>query len=181
MKNAANKITLLRIILVPFFMLFMYLKWTYIALFVYIIACVSDFFDGMVARRCDQVSNFGRFMDPLADKILTLSAMCLFVEYGLMPAWVVAIVLLREFAVSGLRLIAVERGVIISAAFSGKVKTVTSMIALGILIAINEPWLPFAAIWPYVCSAAILLTTLWSGIEYFVKNYAVLKARTDNK
>ena len=177
MKNAANKITLLRIALIPFFMLFMYLEHIYIALVVYIIACVSDFFDGYVARRCHQISNFGRFMDPLADKMLTLSAMCLFIESGIMPAWVVAIVLLHEFAVSGLRLIAVERGVVISAAFSGKVKTVTSMIALGILIAVNEPWMPLKDYWPCICSAAILLTTFYSGIEYFIKNASVLRHR----
>ena len=117
-------------------------------------------------------------MDPLADKMLTLSAMCLFVESGIMPAWVVAIVLLREFAVSGLRLIAVEKGVVIAAAFSGKVKTVTSMIALGILIAVNEPWMPIKAYWPYICSGAILITTLYSGAEYFIKNHAVLRARS---
>lgn len=175
MNNLANKITVFRIILIPVFLLLFYLDRVYPALAVYIIACVSDFFDGQIARNRNQVTNFGKFMDPLADKLLVLSAMCCFVEAGTMPAWVVIVVLFREFAVSGLRLIAVEQGVIISAAFSGKVKTVTTMIAVGILIVISEPWLPFKTYWPYICSAAILLTTVYSGAEYFIKNAAVLR------
>lgn len=100
----------------------LYLDLPYWALAVYIIACVSDLVDGRIARKYNLVTDFGKFMDPLADKMLVLSAMCYFVEVGLMPGWVVAVVLLREFGVSGLRLLAVEQGIVIAAAWSGKIK-----------------------------------------------------------
>ena len=109
MNTTANKITVLRIILVPVFMVLLYLGQTYWALAVYIIACVSDFVDGKIARKYNQITDFGKFMDPLADKMLVLAAMCYFVEVGLIPGWVVAVVLLREFGVSGLRLLAGHR------------------------------------------------------------------------
>ena len=108
MKTTANKITMFRIALIPVFLILAYTGHLYVALAVYIIACLSDVADGYIARHYNQVSDFGKFMDPLADKMLVLSAMCFFVENGQMPGWCVAIVLFREFAVSGLRLIAVE-------------------------------------------------------------------------
>lgn len=121
--NTPNKITVGRIILVPVFLVLLYLDLPYWALAVYIIACMSDLIDGRIARKYNLVTDFGKFMDPLADKMLVLSAMCYFVEVGLMPGWVVAVVLLREFGVSGLRLLAVEQGIVIAAAWSGKIKT----------------------------------------------------------
>lgn len=175
MNNTANRITLLRIALIPVFLLFMYLDLVYVALTFYIIACVTDYIDGMIARKYDQVTNFGKFMDPLADKLLVLSPMCYFIGTGVMPAWVVIIVLIREFAVSGLRLIAVEQDIVISAAVSAKVKTVVTMVAVGILIAINEPWMPFKSVLPAVCFALILVTTLYSGVQYFINYSSVLK------
>ena len=123
MNTTANKITIMRIILVPVFMVLLYTGYTYWALAVYIIACLSDFIDGKIARKYNQVTNFGKFMDPLADKMLVLTAMCYFVDNNTMPGWVVALVLLREFGVSGLRLLAVEQGTVIAAAWSGKIKT----------------------------------------------------------
>ena len=175
MINTANKITVLRILLIPVFMVLMYLGLTYLALIVYIFACLSDLVDGIIARKCNQVTDFGKFMDPLADKMLVLTAMCFFVEYGLMPAWVVALVLLRELAVSGLRLLAVEQGIVIAAAWSGKVKTAVTMVLLGVLILANKPWFPVPDIIAAICSTLIVLTTLYSGIEYFVKNKGVFK------
>lgn len=175
MNTTANKITVLRIILVPVFMVLMYLGYTYWALAIYIIACLSDFIDGHIARKYNQVTNFGKFMDPLADKMLVLTAMCYFVDNDTMPGWVVALVLLREFAVSGLRLLAVEQGTVIAAAWSGKIKTFVTMVALGILIIVAEPWVPFKDIIPPVCSALIVISTLYSGAEYFIKNAAVFK------
>lgn len=175
MNTAANKITVLRIALVPVFMLLLYLGHVYCALSVYIIACISDFFDGKLARTLNQVTNFGKFIDPLADKILVIAAMCYFVEIGTIPGWVVAIVLLREFAVSGLRLLAVEQGKVIAAAMSGKIKTAVTMVALGVLIVAAEPWVPFKAVIPPLCSALILITTLYSGAEYFIKNFNIFK------
>lgn len=178
MNTTANKITVLRIILVPVFMVLMYLGYTYWALAIYIIACLSDFIDGHIARKYNQVTNFGKFMDPLADKMLVLTAMCYFVDNDTMPGWVVALVLLREFAVSGLRLLAVEQGTVIAAAWSGKIKTFVTMVALGVLIIVAEPWVPFKDIIPPVCSALIVISTLYSGAEYFIKNAAVFKRCT---
>ena len=175
MNTTANKITVMRIILVPVFMLLLYLGCTYWALAVYIIACLSDFVDGRIARKYNQVTDFGKFMDPLADKMLVLAAMCYFVDNGLMAGWVVALVLLREFGVSGLRLLAVEQGTVIAAAWSGKIKTFITMVALGILIIVSEPWVPFKDVIPPVCSALIVISTLYSGAEYFVKNASVFK------
>ena len=178
MNTTANKITVLRIILVPVFMVLMYLGYTYWALTIYIIACLSDFIDGHIARKYNQVTNFGKFMDPLADKMLVLTAMCYFVDNDTMPGWVVALVLLREFGVSGLRLLAVEQGTVIAAAWSGKIKTFVTMVALGVLIIVSEPWVPFKDIIPPVCSALIVISTLYSGAEYFIKNAAVFKRCT---
>ena len=178
MNTTANKITVLRIIIVPVFMVLMYLGYTYWALAIYIIACLSDFIDGHIARKYNQVTNFGKFMDPLADKMLVLTAMCYFVDNDTMPGWVVALVLLREFGVSGLRLLAVEQGTVIAAAWSGKIKTFVTMVALGVLIIVAEPWVPFKDIIPPVCSALIVISTLYSGVEYFIKNAAVFKRCT---
>lgn len=175
MNTTANKITVLRIILVPVFMVLLYLGQTYWALAVYIIACVSDFVDGKIARKYNQITDFGKFMDPLADKMLVLAAMCYFVEVGLIPGWVVAVVLLREFGVSGLRLLAVEQGIVIAAAWSGKIKTGVTMVALGVLILAGQPWFPAPEVIAVVCWLLILITTLYSGIEYFSKNIGVFK------
>ncbi len=175
MNTTANKITVLRIILVPVFMVLLYLGQTYWALAVYIIACISDFVDGKIARKYNQITDFGKFMDPLADKMLVLAAMCYFVEVGLIPGWVVAVVLLREFGVSGLRLLAVEQGIVIAAAWSGKIKTGVTMVALGVLILAGQPWFPAPEVIAVVCWLLILITTLYSGIEYFAKNIGVFK------
>ena len=175
MNTTANKITVLRIILVPIFMVLLYLGQIYWALAVYIIACVSDFVDGKIARKYNQITDFGKFMDPLADKMLVLAAMCYFVEVGLIPGWVVAVVLLREFGVSGLRLLAVEQGIVIAAAWSGKIKTGVTMVALGVLILAGQPWFPAPEVIAVVCWLLILITTLYSGIEYFAKNIGVFK------
>ena len=140
------------------------------ALIVYIIACLSDMADGYIARHYNQITNFGKFMDPLADKVLVLAAMCFFVENGQMPGWAVVIVLFREFAVSGLRLIAVEQQRVIAAAWSGKIKTACTMIGLCAMLAF-----PTLAIVSTVSTWIIVLTTLYSGIEYFYVNRDVFK------
>ena len=121
MHTTASKITMLRMILIPVFLIFLYLGMRYWALAVFIIASASDAVDGYIARHYNQVTNFGKFMDPLADKVLVITAMCYYIEAHQMAAWVVAIVIFREFAVSGLRLIAVEQGRVIAAAKSGKI------------------------------------------------------------
>ena len=168
--NTANKLTMLRVVLIPVFLLLAYSQRMYAAFVVYIIACITDFVDGYVARNYNQTTNFGKFMDPLADKVLVLAAMCYFVEVGWMPGWVVAIVLFREFAVSGMRLIAVEQGRVIAAAWSGKIKTACTMICLSAMMLF---WYIEAV--RIASCALILITTVYSGIEYFWKNKDVFK------
>ena len=170
MNTTANKITMVRIALIPVFLVLAYKDMMLAALAVYIIACVSDFVDGYIARHYNQITAFGKFMDPLADKMLVMSAMCFFVENGQMPGWVVALVLLREFAVSGLRLVAVEQQRVIAAAWSGKIKTACTMVGL-----IAMMIFPTVSLVNIICSALILVTTIYSGIEYFVVNKDVLK------
>ena len=169
MDTLPNRITLARIVMIPLFLLLAYLNLPWWALLVFVLACLSDFADGYLARKYDQVTNFGKFVDPLADKMLVLAAMCYFVERGQLPGWCAALVLFREFAVSGLRLIAVERQRVIAAAWSGKVKTFATMIALGLMLVFGGcAWINV------LCAAVIVLTTLYSGVEYFVKNRDVL-------
>ena len=169
LKTTANKITVLRILLIPVFLVLAYGEHRVAALLVYLIACLSDFADGYIARHYHQITNFGKFMDPLADKMLVLAAMCWFIENGQIPGWVVAVVLFREFAVSGLRLIAVEQNRVIAAAWSGKIKTATTMVALALMMVFPVRWLNV------VCSILILLTTVYSGVEYFLKNRDVFQ------
>jgi len=163
--TTANKITLLRIALIPVFLILAYTDAGIWPVLVFLIASLSDTLDGYIARHYNQVTDFGKFMDPLADKILVLSAMCFFVERGQMPGWAAAAVLFREFAVSGLRLLAVEQGRVIAAGWSGKVKTTVTM--LGIILMLANPE---ATILNRICVLLILITTVYSGAEYFWKN-----------
>ena len=168
--TTANKLTILRMLLIPVFLVLAYLGLTWWALAVYIVACITDTVDGYIARHYHQVTNFGKFIDPLADKMLVLAAMVFFVEKGIMPGWSVALVLLREFAVSGLRMIAVEQQRVIAAAWSGKVKTTVTMIGLGVILVFGE-----IAVLRWIIIALILLTTIYSGVEYFIKNKDVFR------
>ncbi len=178
--TTANKITIFRVICIPVFIVLMYMDGAaarYGALAVFVIASLSDFLDGYIARHYNQVSNFGKFMDPLADKILVITAMLLFVESGRMPGWVLALVVAREFAVSGLRLVAVEQGRVIAAAKSGKIKTASTMVCIILMLLIGVPYSAPDYL-GMVCNAVILLTTLYSGVEYFIVNRDVLKNET---
>ncbi len=152
------------------FLVLLYLGFRWAALAVFIIASLTDLLDGYIARHYNQITDFGKFMDPLADKMLVMAAMCYFVEAGEMYGWVLALVLLREFAVSGMRLVAVEQGRVIAAGWSGKVKTASTMVCLCLMLVISVQWLNL------VCEAVILLSTLYSGAEYFVKNKDVFKS-----
>ena len=169
MNTTANKITIFRILLIPVFLVLAYMGQQYWALAVYIIACLSDMADGYIARHYNQISNFGKFMDPLADKVLVLAAMCFFIENGQMPGWAVVIVLFREFAVSGLRLIAVEQQRVIAAAWSGKIKTACTMVGLCVMLFTSHPLVNQIVTW------VIVITTLYSGIEYFYVNRDMFK------
>ena len=169
--NTANKLTIVRIILIPIFLALLYIGFPYseyAAVTVFIAAGLTDIADGYIARRRNQVTDLGKFLDPLADKVLVVAAMLWFVEQGVIPAWAVLLVILREFLVTALRLIAVSNGRVIAAALSGKVKTVVTMFCLIFLFLPIPQW----AI--YVCIAAITVTTLVSGVEYFVKNKDIL-------
>ena len=170
--TTANKLTILRVLMIPVFLVVLYWGFPgcrYVALGIYIVACLTDLLDGYIARHYNQISDFGKFMDPLADKMLVMAAMCYFVEYGQMPGWCLAIVLLREFAVSGMRLVAVEQGRVIAAAWSGKVKTASTMVCLCLMLVFQSNLLNV------VCIAVIVATTVYSGIEYFAKNLDVFK------
>lgn len=177
--TTASKITLVRVVLIPLYMLLMYRSggvfglWMGLALAVFIVASLTDYVDGNIARKYNQVSNFGKFLDPLADKLLVLAAMCMFCRWGKMPAWALMLVLTREFAVTGLRLIAVERGRVIAAGWSGKVKTASTMVGLCVWMVFPDvSWIGWAV------NAVIVITTLYSGIEYFVQNWACLWEQT---
>ncbi len=171
----ASKITLIRVAFIPLYMALMYLSggqsglWMWLALAVFIIASVTDYVDGQIARKYNQVSDFGKFLDPLADKLLTIAAMTMLCEWQMMPAWALMIVLTREFAVTGLRLVAVGKGKVIAAGWSGKVKTASTMIGLCVLMAF--PTMPYLAM---VVNGVIIVTTVYSGVEYFIQNWNCL-------
>lgn len=165
--NTANKLTMLRVVMIPIYLVLWHLDFpyhNYAALAVFILASLTDLLDGYIARHCNQVTDFGKFMDPLADKVLVMTAMICFCAMGRFPAWALVIVMAREFAVSGLRLVAVDNGRVIAAGWSGKVKTASTMICLCIM---HVP-IPDALGW--VCVIVIVATTVYSGAEYFVKN-----------
>ena len=170
--TTANKLTLCRVVMIPIFLVLLYVDFTghlWAALAVFILASVTDFIDGYVARHYHQITDFGKFMDPLADKLLVMSAMAWFVEVAWMPAWAFFVVIARELAVTGLRLVAVEQGRVIAAAKSGKVKTACTMVGIILMLIFPNATLRL------VCVAVILVTTIYSGIEYFWKNKDVMK------
>ena len=173
--TTATKITLLRVVMIPAYMVFMYLSggqpnlWMWIALGIFILASITDWIDGYIARKYHQVSDFGKFLDPLADKLLTIAAMALFCQWGSFPAWALMIVLTREFAVSGLRMVAGPKGKVIAAGKSGKFKTASSMIGLCVLMAF--PTIGWLA---WVIVGMIVFTTVYSGVEYFIQNWNCL-------
>jgi len=175
--NIANKFTLLRVILIPVFMVLLYIDapyLNYVALAVFIVASLTDYLDGHLARSRNLVTNFGKFMDPLADKLLVTAAMLIFVEKGLMPAWALMIVIAREFAVSGLRMVAASDGTVIAAAMSGKIKTAATMVCLCVMMTPVGTFALGPVTLNMVCVGVIVLTTVISGVEYFVKNGHVL-------
>ena len=159
--TTASKITLLRVFMIPVYLVTMYLSrgesnvWMWISLAIFIVASLTDFIDGYIARHYNQTSDFGKFLDPLADKLLTLAAMCMFCEWGTFPAWALMIILTREFAVSGLRMIAGPKGKVIAAGKSGKFKTASSMIGLCVWMAF-----PASVLLGTVVTWLIVITTV---------------------
>ncbi len=166
--TTASKITLARVAMIPVFMWVLLMGWNWPALIIFAVASLTDFVDGYIARHYNQTSDFGKFLDPLADKLLVTAAMLIFVQWERMPAWVVMIVLAREFAVSGLRMVAASGGLVLAAGWSGKVKTFATMVGLCVMMVVELVWLDWVII------AVIAGTTLYSGVEYFVQNWKVI-------
>jgi len=193
--NLANKLTVMRIFLVPIFLIFIAVKipyGTFIATFIFVLAALTDKLDGYIARSRNQITRFGKFMDPLADKLLVTAALVSLVELQIIPAWAAIIIIAREFAVTGLRTIAASEGIVIAASWWGKIKTVVQIIAIIFaLIKVNIaninidlqypfaahfPWLnKFFDVMPEITLAFAVVITIISGADYFYKNKEVIK------
>lgn len=173
--NLPNKLTLFRVILIPFFVLFMLVNITgdadkWIALTIFIVASLTDLLDGKIARKYNLITDFGKFMDPLADKLLVCSALICLVSLGRIPAWIVIIIIAREFIISGFRLIAADNGRVIAASYWGKFKTTFQMIMVILMIADIAQLFILTQIVMYVA----LILTVVSLIDYLVKNKDVM-------
>jgi len=174
--NLPNKLTCIRVVMIPFFVVFMMnstrsngSQW--IALAIFVIASLTDWLDGYLARKDNLVTVFGKFMDPLADKLLVCSALICFVELGRLSAWIVIIIISREFIISGIRLIAADNGVVIAASYFGKAKTVAQMVMIILLIAdLGAAFVIIEGIFIY----ASLILTIVSLVDYIIKNKKVL-------
>ncbi len=181
--NTANKLTILRIIFVPIFMIFALMESAsmhFVALLVFIIASITDTLDGQIARKYNQITDFGKFMDPLADKMLTTAAFLVFMEQGIINSWAILIILVREFAVSGIRLSAASGGTVIAASFWGKFKTVSQMVAIIITMLItNLVFIPHSTgvIISAICIWISIIFTVISGVEYVAKNISCIKMK----
>jgi CDP-diacylglycerol--glycerol-3-phosphate 3-phosphatidyltransferase len=174
--NLPNKLTVLRVIMIPFFVLFLLLDggtnvtYRYIAAAVFIVASFTDLLDGKIARKYNLVTNFGKFMDPLADKLLVCAGLICFTALGQLPAWIVIVIISREFIISGFRLVASDNGVVIAAGYWGKFKTASQMV-MSVLLILNIPALSIVTN-AFIWIAAIL--TVVSLVDYIAKNYRVL-------
>lgn len=176
--NLPNKLTLFRVILIPFFVFFLLAPYftgygNYIALTIFIIASITDFLDGRIARKNNLVTNFGKFMDPLADKLLVSSALICLVALNKIPAWIVITIIAREFIISGFRLIASDNGVVIAASYWGKFKTVFQMLTVIVLL-LDFPGTVFSVIATVLIYISLVLTLI-SLVDYIAKNKDVLK------
>lgn len=188
--NLPNQLTVLRILMIPIFMIvaLVPLNWgsldiigvnlevtQLVATIIFAVASITDWLDGKIARKHNLVTNFGKFADPLADKMLVMTAFIVLVEQGKAAAWIVAIIVCRELAVTGLRLLLVEDGEVMAAAWPGKIKTATQMVAIILLLINNVPFaamnFPLDQIMLYTC----LIFTIYSGVDYFAKNKHVFK------
>jgi CDP-diacylglycerol--glycerol-3-phosphate 3-phosphatidyltransferase len=177
--TTASKITLARIAMIPFFVAAALMSFTghdYVALGIFIVAASTDSLDGYWARKYNQISDFGKFIDPIADKLLVTAALLIFVERGQMSSWACFLVVAREFLVSGLRLVAVEKGTVIAAALSGKIKTACSIVCVCIMLLPIHGYRLFDLFsLDAACVFVIVVTTVYSGVEYFIVNRNALK------
>lgn len=175
--NTPNKITILRILLIPVFMIIMYADFEYsdvIALIIYILASATDAIDGHIARKNNLVTNLGKFLDPLADKLLVTAALLIFVERGQASSWAVMIIIVREFAVTGLRLVAAAEGDVIAAGMSGKIKTVVSLFGICFMLTPIHSFIILGVTVDNIIMALMVITTVWSGLDYFRGGYRIL-------
>lgn len=174
--NLPNKLTMIRVILIPFFVVFLLYPGipynNYIAVGIFIVASLTDLADGKIARKYNLVTNFGKFMDPLADKLLVCSAMICLIETGQLAAWIVIVIISREFIISGFRLVASDNGVVIAASYWGKFKTTFQM--LMIIVLILDIDLAFFEVLGVILTYVALGLTIISLIDYIVKNKQVL-------
>ncbi|MCR5792265.1 MAG: CDP-diacylglycerol--glycerol-3-phosphate 3-phosphatidyltransferase [Lachnospiraceae bacterium] len=179
--NLPNKITVFRVFLIPFFLVFLLAQpvpySNYIATAIFIVASLSDMLDGYIARKYELVTNFGKFMDPLADKLLVSSAMISLIALGYLEAWIVIVIISREFIISGFRLVASDNGVVIAASYWGKFKTTAQMIMCILLMLQLEGFALINLIFVYVS----LILTVISLVDYIIKNRKVLATESNNK
>jgi len=184
--NLPNKLTLGRIIAVPFFILAYMTEHFLLSLIIFILASLTDMLDGQIARKKNLITNFGKIMDPLADKVLVYSAFCLMVSDGTMPAWMLIVILAREFIVAGVRTVAASEGIVIAADMAGKIKTVLQMIAVPMILLyrytdpLNGPGIMYELpgfMWTYgrIILWASVAMTVYSGAMYIIKNKEVFK------
>ena len=172
--NTPNKLTVLRVILVPVFIVCI-LYWNrYVALAVFIIASMTDWFDGRIARKYNLVTNFGKFLDPIADKLLVTSALVCFVQLGQLPAWVAIIVIGRDLAVDGLRMMAASKNIVMAAGWSGKIKTAVTMVVICVMITPLGARLIGPVTFNTIGAALILILNVVSMADYFIHNGKVL-------
>jgi len=175
--NLPNKLTLLRIVAIPVFIVIYLNGFNIAATIIFIAAAATDALDGHIARSRNMVTNFGKLMDPLADKLLTMSAFLCLVSVDIIPVWMVIVILAREFAVTGLRQVAASEGVIMAAGYTGKIKTVLQMVAIPMLMLNNWPGIymhiPLDMIFLWAC----VIMTIVSGVEYFIKNWNIIKGQ----
>ena len=180
--TTANKLTILRVVMIPVFLILMLVSFPghlWLALLVFVLASVTDYLDGHIARKYNQVTAFGKFMDPLADKLLVTAALLIFVQWGQIPGWAAFVILAREFGVTGLRLVAASDGTVIAAGMSGKVKTFSSLVCLCLMMTPlhSLTLIPPAFTLDTLCVIVMLVTTVWSGAEYFIKFGKLLKVK----
>ena len=180
--TTANKLTILRVVMIPVFLILMLVSFPghlWLALAVFILASLTDYLDGHIARKYNQVTAFGKFMDPLADKLLVTAALLIFVQWGQIPGWAAFVILAREFGVTGLRLVAASDGTVIAAGMSGKVKTFSSLVCLCLMMTPlhSLTLIPPAFTLDTLCVIVMLVTTVWSGAEYFIKFGKLLKVK----
>ncbi|KAB8138800.1 CDP-diacylglycerol--glycerol-3-phosphate 3-phosphatidyltransferase [Gracilibacillus oryzae] len=188
--NIPNKITISRIMLIPIFIIVLSFPFDwgtisigatdlplahFIAVIIFAIASATDWLDGYYARKYNLVTNLGKFLDPMADKLLVSAAFILLIELGLAPAWVVIVIISREFAVTGLRLVAAGEGIVLAAGQMGKLKTVIQILAIIILLLHNFPFNSIGIPAGDILLYAALVITVISGIEYFIKNWHVME------